>query len=98
MFGAGKKNYYLYTKDKSTGQDKLNPSLSKEIKDSLGQQAEQLISENTYNIQEQRKITVEAERQLREQEKIVAQKEKEQKEIQNLQQKLDRNNEKLKKP
>ena len=96
MFGAGKKNYYLYTKDKSTGKDKLNPSLSKEIKDSLGQQAEQLISENTYNIQEQRKITVDAERQLREQEKIVAQKEKEHKEIQNLQQKLDKNNEKIK--
>ena len=36
MFGAGKKTYDLLTKDKSTGRDRINPNLSKEIKTALG--------------------------------------------------------------
>ena len=88
MFGAGKKNYYLYTKDKSTGKDNLNPSLSKEIKDSLGQQAEQLISEDTYNIQEQRQRLAESEKQLKEAEKIAAEREKQNQEIERLRTRL----------
>jgi len=34
MFGAGKKTYDLFTKDK-TGRDQINPKLSKEIKKAL---------------------------------------------------------------
>jgi len=36
MFGASKKTYDLMTKDKSTGRDRINPNLLKEIKTALG--------------------------------------------------------------
>ena len=36
MFGAGKKTYDLFTKNKRTGRDQINPNLSKEIKTPLG--------------------------------------------------------------
>jgi len=40
MYGLGKKIYYLFTKD-STGKERLNPSLPKEIKNSLGPMAQE---------------------------------------------------------
>ena len=46
MFGVGKKIYSLFTKDKSTGHERLNPSLTKEIKNSLGETAEEIIAED----------------------------------------------------
>ena len=56
MYGTGKKSYFLFTKDSKTGQERLNPSLPKEIKNSLGESAEQIIEEdrNTAAQQSQR--------------------------------------------
>ena len=54
MAGAGKKAYMLFTIDNNTGQDRLNPALPKEIKNSLGNRAEQTIEEDRASIQEQR--------------------------------------------
>ena len=36
MFGQGKKTYLLYTKDKGTNKERLNPSIPKQIKTSFG--------------------------------------------------------------
>jgi hypothetical protein len=36
MFGTGKKTYDIFTKDRITGRDRINPNLSKEIKKALG--------------------------------------------------------------
>ena len=36
IFGAGKKTYDLFTKNKSTGRYQINPNLSKKIKKALG--------------------------------------------------------------
>ena len=41
-YGIGKKSYPLFTKDKQTGKDRLNPQLTKEIKDSLGKSTKKL--------------------------------------------------------
>ena len=55
MFGFGKKAYPLFTRDNNTGQERLNPSLPKEIKNSLGKGAEEIIGEDQDSIREQRK-------------------------------------------
>ena len=44
MFGAGKTIYSMFTKDTKTGKERLNPSLSKEIRNSLGESAEKKFS------------------------------------------------------
>ena len=44
MTGQGKKAYFLYTEDKSTKQQKLNPKLTKEIRKALGESALGLVS------------------------------------------------------
>ena len=36
MFGFGDKSYFLFTEDRTTGERKLNPQLTKEIKAALG--------------------------------------------------------------
>ena len=36
MFGQGKKTYLLYTEDKGTNKERLNPSIPKQIKTSFG--------------------------------------------------------------
>ena len=54
MVGFGKKAYNLFTKDRSTKEDHLNPKLPKEIKNALGKRAEQIIAEDRDTIQEQR--------------------------------------------
>ena len=56
--GIGKKSYPLFTKDKQTGQERLNPQLSKEIKDSLGRNAEEIIAEDRDTIREQRQTEI----------------------------------------
>ena len=48
MFGAGKKTYSLFTKDKSTGIDQINPSLSKEIKTALGDSKYEQVQKTIY--------------------------------------------------
>ena len=70
--GFGKKSYPLFTKDKQTGKDRLNPQLTKEIKDSLGKSAEEIIDEDRDTINEQRQRLAEAEKQQRQrQDKIM---------------------------
>ena len=36
MFGFGKKSHFLFTEHRTTGERKLNPQLTKEMKASLG--------------------------------------------------------------
>ena len=43
MYGFGKKSYPLFTRDTNTGRERLNPSLPKEIKNSLGKSAKEII-------------------------------------------------------
>ena len=43
MFGQGKKAYPLFTKDKNTGEQRLNPILPRQIKSALGQEREILL-------------------------------------------------------
>ena len=95
MYGTGKKSYTLFTKDAKTGLERLNPSLPKEIKNSLGESAEQIIEEDRNTAQEQRQRLEEAEKQLEEAEKISAEREKEEQEIQVLEEELKRTQAKI---
>ena len=81
MAGFGKKAYELFTKDRS-GRQQLNPKLTKEIKQSLGRRAEQIIEEDRNTAAQQRQRLEEAEERLREADKIAAEREKEAREIQ----------------
>ena len=54
MAGFGKKVYNLFTTDRTTKEQKLNPSLPKEILNSLGKRAEQIVAEDRDTIQERR--------------------------------------------
>ena len=94
MAGFGKKAYELFTKDRS-GRQQINPKLTKEIKQSLGQRAEQIIEENRNTAQEQRQRLEEAEKQLREADKISAEREKEAQEIQDLEEELKKTQAKI---
>ena len=90
MSGYGKKTYPLFTTDRSTKQDRLNPSLTKEIKDALGKSAEQIIAEDRDSIREQRQRLAEAENQQRKAEALAAERLKQSQEIQNLSQQIER--------
>ena len=90
MSGFGKKTYFLYTTDRNTKQDRLNPSLTKEIKDALGKSAEQIIAEDRDSIKEQRQRLAEAENQQRQAEELAAERLKQSQEIQNLSQQIER--------
>ena len=52
MFGQGKKPYPLFTKDKNTGEQRINPNLTKEIKSALGPEREILIAQKEKEIEE----------------------------------------------
>ena len=52
MAGAGKKAYYLFTKEKRTESLRLNPKLTDEIRFALGQSAEDKLHENKQVIEE----------------------------------------------
>ena len=88
--GFGKKAYFLFTTDRSTKKEQLNPSLTKEIKDALGQSAEQIIAEDRETIREQRQRLAEAENQQRQAEALAAERGKQSQEIQNLSQQIER--------
>ena len=90
MSGFGKKTYPLFTTDRSTKQTRLNPSLTKEIKDALGKSAEQIIAEDRDSIREQRQRLAEAENQQRQAEALAAERGKQSQEIQNLSQQIER--------
>jgi len=72
MKGFGKKLYNLFTKDKSTGRTKLNPQLSKEMKDSLGPMVQEVIDKDNEAIRTSRQNLKDAEKQLKEAEKVAA--------------------------
>ena len=94
MAGFGKKAYELFTKDRSGGQQ-LNPKLTKEIKQSLGRRAEQIIEEDRNTAAQQRQRLEEAEEQIREADKIAAEREKEAQEIQDLEVQLEKTQAKI---
>ena len=88
------KAYELFTKDRSGGQQ-LNPKLTKEIKQSLGRRAEQIIEEDRNTAAQQRQRLKEAEKQLREADKIAAERKKEAQEIQDLEGQLKKTQAKI---
>ena len=88
--GFGKKTYFLFTTDRSTKQERLNPLLTKEIKEALGKSAEQIIAEDRVSIREQRQRLAEAEKQQRQAEALAAEREKQSQEIENLKQQIER--------
>ena len=88
--GFGKKAYFLFTTDRSTKQARLNPSLTKEIKDALGKSAEQIIAEDSVSIREQRQRLEEAEKQQRQAETLAAERLNQSQEIHNLGQQIER--------
>ena len=90
MAGYGKKSYPLFTKDINTGRERLNPSLPKEIKNSLGNSAEQIIAEDRDSIREQRQRLAEAENQERLANSLAVEREKEKQEVENLRQQVER--------
>ena len=52
MFGQGKRAYPLFTKDKNTGKQVLNPILPKQIKSALGPERDTLIVQKEKEIEE----------------------------------------------
>ena len=90
MSGFGKKSYPLFTKDKSSGIERINPNLTKEIKDSLGTSAEEIIAEDRDTIREQRQRLAEFEAQQRQAEVLSAEREKHAQEIQTLGQQIEK--------
>ena len=89
MTGAGKKYYPLFTKDRSSGKERLNPRLTKEIKDSLGTSAEQIIEEDRNTIREQHQRSAEAEEQQRQAEALSAEREKQAQDVQTLSRQIE---------
>ena len=94
MAGFGKKAYELFTKDRSDRQQ-INPKLTKEITQSLGRPAEQIIEEDRNTAVQQRQRLEDAEKQQREAEKIAAEIEKEKQEKQDLERKTERTQAKI---
>ena len=66
MFGQGKKAYPLFTKDKDTGGQRLNPILPRQIKSALGPEREILIAQK-----EKEKEIEELQKSIREDEEIA---------------------------
>ena len=52
MFGQGKRAYPLFTKDKDTGGQRLNPTLPRQIKSALGTERDTLIVQKEKEIEE----------------------------------------------
>ena len=65
----GKPFYPLMTKEQSTGKERLNPKLPKEILSALGSDADSLIAKDNSEIRENRQRLREAEKQLKQAEK-----------------------------
>ena len=55
MFGQGKRAYPLFTKDKDTGGQRLNPILPRQIKSALGPEREIFIVQKEKEIEELQK-------------------------------------------
>ena len=97
MAGIGKKSYTLFTRDNNTGRDQLNPKLTKEIKSSLGNSAQQILEQDQNSLKAQRQRLAEVENQERVAQELAAERAKEiavkrgqmAEEIQNLAQKIE---------
>ena len=90
VYGFGKKSYPLFTRDTNTGRERLNPSLPKEIKNSLGKSAEKIIDKEQASLIEQRQRLAEAEKQQRQADALAEERGKQSQEIQNLDQQIKR--------
>jgi len=95
MKGFGKKLYDLFTTEKRTGRQQLNPKLSKEIKDSLGPMAQEVIDKENETIRTVRQNLIDAEKQLKEAETLAAEREKASQELQELRQRIERTQAKI---
>ena len=76
MAGAGKKLYDLFTTKRGTGEQQLNPNLSKEIRRELGPMAQEVIERENEEIRNDRRRLREAEKELRDAEKLASERQK----------------------
>jgi len=95
MKGFGKKLYDLFTKEKRTGKQQLNPKLTKEIKDSLGPMAQEVIDQENEALRTVRQNLKDAEKQLKEAETLAVERAKASQEVQELRQRIERNQTKI---
>ena len=84
MAGFGKKAYYLYTRDKVTGKERINPELTKQIVKALGPEAEKQIAEIKQQKKEAKERRDAAERQVKINTKTQQQLAKDREELQRL--------------
>ena len=90
MAGAGKKLYDLFNTKRGTGEQQLNPNLSKEIRRELGPMAREVVERDNEEIRNERKKLREAEKQRKEDQKLASEREKAAQEVQNLRNKNER--------
>ena len=74
----------------NTGEERLNTSLPKEMKNSLRKSADEIIGEDQDSNREQRQRLAEAQNQQRQAETLAAKREKQAQEMQNLSQQIER--------
>ena len=89
MKKSGKKFYPLMTKEQTTGKERLNPQLPKEILSALGTDAESLIAKDNSEIRENRQRLREVEKQLKQAEKNAEELHKNAQEIRDYRNKLE---------
>ena len=95
MAGAGKKLYDLFTTKRGTGEQQLNPNLTKEIRRELGRMAREFAERDNEEIRNARQRLKEAEKQSKEAEKINLEKEKAAQEVQDLRIRIERTQAKI---
>ena len=95
--GAGKKLYDLFTTKRGTGEQQLNPNLTKEIRRELGPMAQEIIERNNEEIKNDRLGLKEAEKQLRDAEKLTSEKEKITQEVKDLRTRIRQTQENIEK-
>ena len=89
MAGVGKKLYDLFTTKRSTGEQQLNPNLSKEIMRELGPMAQEVVERDNEEIRNDRRKLREAEKELRDAEKLASEREKAAQEAQKLRTRIE---------
>ena len=84
MSGAGKKLYDLFTTKRDTGEQQLNPNLSKEIRRELGPMAQEIIERDNEEIRKNRQRLREAEKQLIDAENLASDRQKTKQQVKDL--------------
>ena len=92
---SGKTFYPLMTKEQTTGKERLNPQLSKEILSALGSDAESLIAQGNSEIRENRQRLRETEKHLKQAEKNAKELHKNAQEIGDYRNKLQKTQAKI---